>query len=345
MNGASQGTMRRITGVGHKKNFCICGLHKCSLRYCLILYPISAMLKRIIKFIFFGNYFVGILAVALSLESCVQLRLPLNSLVYYLLLFCSTIMYYTYAYTGALNTGKSVNPRTEWYKENHHFIVRTQRFFFGACVVLAAIFFIKNYEGILHLPLQYWLLMMMVLLAGLLYYGLLPKSFYKLNLRNTGWLKAFVIGFVWACCANLLSFTVLQVERGHTDVDIRFLIWLFVKNWMFCTVNAIMFDIKDYADDSNRQLKTFVVRFGLRKTIFFVLIPLLVIGLLSMVAVTALRGLGAIPICINLIPFILLLFVAWSMQKPHKILYYLVVIDGLVFLKALCGIAAMQFVH
>jgi hypothetical protein len=36
--------------------------------------------------------------------------------------------------------------------------------------------------------------------------------------------------------------------------------------------------------------------------------------------------------------------IAWSMQKPHKILYYLVVIDGLIFLKAICGIIGMQFI-
>jgi 4-hydroxybenzoate polyprenyltransferase len=186
--------------------------------------------------------------------------------------------------------------------------------------------------------------MIIILLSGFFYYGLLPGSFYRISLRNTGWLKAFIIGFVWACCANLLSFIFLQIEKGNHPVDLVLLIWLFIKNWMFCTVNAIMFDIKDYAHDSNEHLKTFVVSFGLRKTIFFILIPLIVIGLFSLVFFTGSRHFGAVTIFFNLIPFILLLMIAWSMQKPHRILYYLVVIDGLIFLKALCGIAGMQFV-
>jgi hypothetical protein len=39
-----------------------------------------------------------------------------------------------------------------------------------------------------------------------------------------------------------------------------------------------MFDIKDYAADHNHQLKTFVVRYGLRKTIFYILIPLTLVS-------------------------------------------------------------------
>jgi len=302
------------------------------------------MIKRVIKFIFFGNYFIGILAIALSIESCLQLRLPLNSATYYILLFAATVMYYTYAYAGPLNTGKFINPRTEWYNRNHNYILWSQRVLLSICLSGGIIFLAKNFISIEHLPFQYWLMLIIMLLAGLLYYGLLPNPFFKINLRNTGWLKAFVIGFVWACCANLLSFTVLQIEKGTHAADPVLLLWLFVKNWMFCTVNAIMFDIKDYADDSNHQLKTFVVRFGLRTTIFVVIIPLVVIGLLSLIAFTTSRHLGTVPILFNLMPFIVLLMIAWSMQKPHTLFYYLVVIDGLILLKALCGITGMQFV-
>ncbi len=304
----------------------------------------AIMAKRAVEFIFFGNYFIGLLAIALSVESAMQLRLPLNTIPYYLALFSATVIYYSYAYMGPLSAGASVNPRTEWYRANHRFIVWSQRVLLAVCLVCGIIFLSEDHIFIQHLPLWCWGAITLVLLAGFLYYGLLPKSFYRLNLRNTGWFKAFVIGFVWACCANLLSFIALRMEKGNYPADPQVFAWLFVKNWMFCTVNAIMFDIKDYADDSNRQLKTFVVRFGLRKTIFYVLLPLVVVGMLSVLAVTTTRHLGWIPILFNLFPFILFLIIAWSMQKPHKIIYYLVVIDGLIFLKALCGIAGMQFV-
>ncbi len=301
-------------------------------------------MKNFIKFIFLGNYFIGLLAIALSIESNVQLRLPLNSIGYYILLFSITVFYYTYAYIGPLYS-KSKNPRNEFYRKNHRFILWSQWLLFIVFALLSIIFLIKNFNSIKQLSSWSWLILFIMLCSAILYYGLLPKSFYKLNLRNTGWLKAFTIGFVWACCANLLSFIVLQVEKGQYRIDPVLLLWLFVKNWMFCTVNAIMFDIKDYAHDSNKELKTFVVRFGLRKTIYFILLPLIIIGLISLVAFATARNYGVITVAINLVPFVLLLMIAWSMLRPRKIMYYLIVIDGLIFLKALCGIAGMQFIH
>jgi 4-hydroxybenzoate polyprenyltransferase len=302
-------------------------------------------MKSILKLIFLGNYFIGLLAIALSIESNVQLRLPLNSVIYYIILFSATVFYYTYAYIGPLYSKTSVNPRTKWYRKNHSFILWSQRTLITLVVVLGAVFLVKHFKSIVHLDILYWVILFIMMLSAFFYYGLLPRSFYKINLRNTGWLKAFVIGFVWACCANLLSFIVLQVEKGQHNIDPVLLLWLFIKNWMFCTVNAIMFDIKDYAHDSNKELKTFVVRYGLRRTIYFILLPLIVIGLFSLVAFATARNFEPVTIGINLIPFILLLMIAWSMLRPHKIMYYLIVIDGLIFLKALCGIAGMQFIH
>ncbi len=302
-------------------------------------------MNRFIKFIFFGNYFIGLLAVILAVESNVQLRLPLNSIAFYTLLFCAAVFYYTYAYTGPLNSKTYKNPRTQWYKDHHRFIRWTQRFLLFACIILGTYLFYKNSNAVMHLRLQYWLMILIMLIAAILYYGLLPRSFYKINLRKTGWLKAFVIGFVWACSANLLSFIFLQLEKGEHPVDAILLLWLFIKNWMFCTVNAIMFDIKDYVHDSNKELKTFAVSFGTNKTIYFILLPLIIIGLLSLIAFTAARHFGAATTLINTIPFILLFMIALSMFRQHKIMYYLVVIDGVIFLKALCGIIGMQFIN
>jgi 4-hydroxybenzoate polyprenyltransferase len=298
---------------------------------------------KIIKFIFFANYFIGILAIALSLEAVVLLELHFNSLIYYLLLFCATVYYYTYAYTIPATHLIQDNPRTEWYRNHRNFIKKSQWVFLCAGILSCLFIAGSNYRNILALPLLYRIIIFAVPLSALLYYGLLPQSFLKLNLRNTGWIKAFVIGFVWACCVNLLPLAILKIEQGHFIAEPVLVLWLFTNNWMFCTVNAIMFDLKDYADDANRQLKTFVVRIGLRNTIFFILIPLLVIGVIAMTAFAYSRHFGAITYLFNLVPFICLLIVAYSLHRRKKILFYLIVIDGLLLVKALCGIAGMYF--
>lgn len=299
--------------------------------------------NRVVAFIFFANYFVGLLAVALSVETAFQLNLPPNSPAYYLLVFSATVMYYTKAYAVPVSEITSTNPRTEWYRLHHGFIRVSQLVFLVVSIGAGFWLLKKDFSEILRLPFIYWLLLSAIPLAAILYYGLLPKSIISLNLRNTGWLKAFVIGFVWAGSVNLFPVAMVHIERGISVAEPVFMLWLFIKNWMFCTVNAIMFDMKDYEDDANIELKTFAVRMGLRNTISYVLVPLLSIGLLSLLIFAVSRGFNVLTILLNLVPFLCLLLVAFSLHKPRPILYYLVVIDGLLLVKAICGITGSLF--
>ncbi len=113
---------------------------------------------------------------------------------------------------------------------------------------------------------------------------------------------------------------------------------------MYITMLCIMFDIKDYAADHNHQLKTFVVRYGLRKTIFYILIPLTLVGLGTFLMYALLRNFPLLRILINTIPFILLIIVAYSMHRRKSILYYLAIIDGLMLAKAVCGIIGISLI-
>ena len=106
---------------------------------------------------------------------------------------------------------------------------------------------------------------------------------------------------------------------------------------MFISVLCIMFDIKDYAMDYNAQLKTFVVKFGLRKTIFFIIIPLSLIGFGTFLTFGYVNHFPMQRLFFNGIPFLLLIAVAYSLHHRKSVLYYLIIIDGLMLVKALCG--------
>ncbi|MEJ5961005.1 hypothetical protein [Pedobacter immunditicola] len=299
------------------------------------------MAIKVIKFIFFGNYFIGLLAIALTIESTIQLHLPFNSFPYYILVALAPVVYYTYAYMGVNRLSKTTNPRSQWYITHHQLIKWSQVSLSVICLLTFAYLLLSNFQAFLQLPLLYWLAVSVILLAALLYYGLLPSYFFNLNLRNTGWLKPFIIGFVWACTANLLPLIALKIESGIDLTTNALWIWLFIKNWMFCTVNAIMFDLKDYAIDANKELKTFAVRMGLKQTIYKILIPLLCIGILSLLIFTYIAHFHLLTIIFNLIPFMLTLIVGFSLNKRKNILFYLIVIDGLILIKALCGISGV----
>ena len=274
----------------------------------------------------------------LSIEMAFQLGLPLNETVYYIGLFLAPVIYYTYAYKSINDSTPIANQRTRWFRENKKLVHWSQVGMIILCIGIFSFLIFKHFNEIIRLPLIYYSIGFGVLFVGIFYYGLISKKLFGFNLRNSGWTKAFIIGFVWACCANIFPLIMLRIETGQDFFQTDLWVWLFIKNWLFCTVNAIMFDIKDYPSDSNLYLRTFVVSFGLRRTIYFIIVPLLLAGLISFCIFALIKEFSIIQFSFNLIPFLLTLAIAFSMLRRHSIFYYLIVIDGVILVKALCGI-------
>jgi 4-hydroxybenzoate polyprenyltransferase len=163
-----------------------------------------------------------------------------------------------------------------------------------------------------------------------------------MHIRHTGWLKPFLIGYVWAGIVTCLP--LIFDQPSQTSIFTALHGFLFIKNWLFVSVLAILFDIKDFAADNNLELKTFVVRFGLSKTIFLIVLPITIIGW-AIIAIAATQlGIPLYRVLINAIPFVLLIIAALSLLQRKPILYYLAVIDGLLLVKAICGIIAFTII-
>ncbi len=295
------------------------------------------MLRKLSLFFFFGNFFYGICTVALSIETSVQRGFPLNSVWYYVFLFTTTVIYYTKAYISETVSDKN-NKRAIWYVENRKAVLQSQ-FIVYIITVIVTFFLLKNIGlNMIVMPWYQWGFIIVFPLVALLYYGILLPNHHLFNLRKTGWLKPFVIGFVWSGVVSIYPVMFYCISKGiHYELSFFGLV-LFIKNMMFITVLCIMFDIKDYATDYNKELKTFVVRVGLRKTIFEILIPLSVMGFGTFLFYNFTHHFPVERIIINTIPFILLIIVAYSMYQRKPILYYLAIIDGLMLAKAICGI-------
>jgi 4-hydroxybenzoate polyprenyltransferase len=294
-------------------------------------------MRSAIRYIFFGNYFYGLCAVALCIETAYQLSRPLNSFLFYTFIFSATVLYYTRAYITEKNTGNG-NPRSQWYFENRKFVFASQ----VVLTIVAAAYPLyllleKLRELLASSPLSLVILAAFPLTAAF-YYGVSHPALGRFRLRKIGWLKPFIIGFVWAGLVTIYPIVLGSVEDGALPRMKLPDVFLFTKNFMFVTVLCIMFDIKDYAADHNRQLKTFVVKAGLRKTIFVILLPLCVLGLGAYLLYAALRDFSYFRILMNVIPFVLLIVVTYSMHRRKSIFYYLVVIDGLMLVKAVFGI-------
>lgn len=300
------------------------------------------MWLRLLQNLLFGNYFYGFCAVALSIESALIRQQRLNNFAFYIILFCGSTCYYTFAYQKSKQSGTN-NKRANWYYINQKSIRFSQQVL---CTILAAAVLLYGFNffyAFYKLPLQAWVIICLFPLLAFLYYGYFFPGFSQLNIRQFGWVKPFVIGFIWSGLVTIYPIIAVKAEQNVYTTLNKYDLMLFLKNWMFVTVLCIMFDIKDFAADHNHQLKTFVVRYGLRKTIFYIIIPLVFAGFLSFMFFAWFNHFSTIKIILNTIPFCLLLYVAYSLHQRKSIQYYLAVIDGQMLVKAICGIIAVKF--
>jgi len=300
-------------------------------------------LNGLTRSLLFGNYFYGICAIALSIEACLQQGSSLNSPTYYLLVFVATVLYYTHAYI-AEPVSEPGNQRSAWYHTHRQFVKYSQLIFTVVLLITGMDLLGANWSHVKYTSLLLWVMAGLFPLVAALYYGSLIPGRATNSLRKQGWLKPFVIGFVWAGAVTIYPVLFYSIEEGIPYIPGLVSILLFIKNFMFITMLCIMFDIKDYAADHNRHLKTFVVSLGLRKTIFYIIIPLSIIGLGTFILYAVLRHFPFLRIVINTIPFILLIIVAYSLHRRKSILYYLAIIDGLMLAKAICGIIGITLI-
>jgi hypothetical protein len=299
--------------------------------------------NALVRSVFFGNYFYGLCAVALCIESIVQQSFLLTYFLLYLVfLFAATVVYYTWPYLSATAIIEQ-NPRSVWYAANRRRVIYSQAILAIVAAGCAIRFFWIYGGDVLRLSLAEWGIVLIFPVVAVLYYGVDSGRLSRFSLRKTGWLKPFVIGFTWAGFVTVYPMVYHGIVRhmAFSFTLIGFL--LFLKNFMFIAMLCIMFDIKDYATDHNHRLKTLVVHFGLRKTIFFIIIPLSILGLGTFLTYGILHHFSLVKIALNTIPFLLLIAVAYSMHTRKSIFYYLVLIDGLMLVKAVCGTVAMLY--
>jgi hypothetical protein len=302
------------------------------------------LLNGLVRPVLFGNYFYGICAVALSIEATLQQLYSLNGIIYYIAVFAATVLYYTHAYIADPSAADMSNPRSAWYHANRRGIRVSQVVLTLVFLVCAGLLVMAIRDNIPVIYWQEWVLILLFPLVAALYYGSAKPGASTNNLRRQGWIKPFVIGFVWAGAVTLYPVIFSRINNGEHYSITLFGGLLFIKNLMYITMLCIMFDIKDYAADHNKHLKTFVVTLGLRKTIFYILIPLTAVGLGTFLVFAVLRDFPVLRILFNTIPFILLIIVAYSMHRRKSILYYLAIIDGLMLVKAVCGIIGISLI-
>lgn len=297
---------------------------------------------KFIKFILFSNTFYGICAVALSIETAYQQSIPLANIEFYIFILLATVIYYTYAYMQESGEVRiETNKRKYWYTKYQKIFPYTQTILLFVTIILVYNIVRSHKENIHTFSIIHWFVLFSMATIAILYYGLKIPGKKLLNLRSIGLIKPFLIAFIWASTVSLVPILYYDFLFGTNLLFSTTTLFLFTKNGLFILVLCILFDIKDYATDYNLQLKTVVVKFGLRKTLFNVILPLALMSWLFFVLLAIIGQFTFIRILMNTIPYIMLIIVCYSMYQRKSILYYLAIIDGLMLVKAICGITGM----
>jgi 4-hydroxybenzoate polyprenyltransferase len=298
--------------------------------------------KKLTDIFFYGNIFAGLCAVALCIETNALHQLRLNGIHFYTIIFFGTVYFYTFLYLKGVPVN-DLNERVTWYRIKYSVLKKTQNMIL-IFLVADILFFVWKYrESFALLNSHKVTLIVLFPLIALIYtYNVLPFPNIK-KLRRIGWLKPFIMGFVWSGIITVYPIIFYQIQVGSQMNVFSLpsgLLWL--QNLLFIATLSILFDIKDYNDDKKNNAKTFPVQFGINNTILFVLVPITIIGFVAFWRFSTQHAFPVSNIFINAVPYGLLFISLYSIiKKARGVIFCLLVIDGLMIAKAICGIAGM----
>jgi len=275
--------------------------------------------------------------VALCLCSFAQLGHHHIPYLFLALTGAATVYYYNHSYLLESNDN-APNQRNNWVREHAGQIKKIQWLLLtfiigGGCYQLYTLL-----PGLALLERYDILYCCLIGLGAFLYY-FDTKKYPWLNLRSYGIAKPLVIGSIWAGVGVYAPYLFLKLTNQAYDGMAHMPI-LFISNALYISIIALLFDIKDFESDANKQMKTLVVRMGLTKTINWIVLPMSALILIATLRYGYLHGFTGYQILLNTIPLILLISVSYQMHQRKSILYYLAIIDGLIVVKAACGIIA-----
>ncbi len=230
--------------------------------------------------------------------------------------------------------------RLHWYSFHKGFI----KFLLvlGAAVFVAVgLLYLVKYQSWSSLSvLDYFMLAFFPFISVAYSYQILPFNGLRI-LREAGTIKPFILGFAWAGFVTCYPMIALKYEGKLINPQVLPFTWLFVQNFIYISMLCILFDIKDVSSDRARGLGTLPVKLGIPKTIYLVIVPLIMINILIKILYFNDKPQFTNAVALRLLPYFFVLWAALEVRKQKSTLYYLGVVDGLMLLKALVGIISI----
>jgi 4-hydroxybenzoate polyprenyltransferase len=233
-------------------------------------------------FIVRSHIFIALAAVALSLETQVQLGFKPQSRLYLLVIFFATLL--AYNLQGWVNAIKQSNSKKKVYPLSMKINANVLNILWIISFIgfLISSLFIKGQFSLALLPL-----------ALITFFYSVP--FIRINnraftLRDVPLLKIFLITGVWTCTTILLPLIQSDLIVSPSQICL-----LLIGRFLFVFSIAIQFDIRDMNADKNAGTKTLPVLIGKKTALKLSIATLLIFTIMCVIQTTNLKMYFLIP--------------------------------------------------
>lgn len=292
------------------------------------------ILKKLIGILLWNNHFYGIGIVGLSICSSLYLTEQLPSLTFLAMVYFGTVVYYTNAYFNE-NINEQNKDRVIWYQKNYAYLKTRQRVL---GIVTAAILIFSIYQNPSLLSFN-------IISLSLLGFSLLLSYLYSFpKFQNNGLLKSAIIAFVWTIIGAYLPVYFNQsgeFENMNTIVTALYCLQLF----LFIFLLAVLFDIKDIKSDLSGNKKTLVIKIGLNNIMPFLVLPYIGISLIIDYKLANSFSFTSIIWLLHYIFYLIVYLVSKKALTESKISSSILLVDGLMLIKATMGIFSWYIIH
>ncbi|HXA02170.1 MAG TPA: hypothetical protein VNW99_09285 [Cytophagaceae bacterium] len=274
-------------------------------------------MKATLHWIFYGNIFVALCAVCMTLETYLVLDLPVtckSNFPLLLIVFCSTFFIYNIDFFAGRNNAMEniISHRLNW-RIKHRAIIKIINIFVG--LLIFALSFFSTYKS--------FLFFVHLAVISLAYYFSFEIGSAKFTpLRKIPLLKAFVISYVWAGSSVLLPALKNSISIGSSEV-----VQLFFERYLFLFALAIMFDIRDLSAD-HKNIHTIPGLVGSFKTKILSLLLLLAAGIMVLFHYK-----DFYLVCAFMLSFLAAAFFICKARADSGEYYFLLLMDGAMILQ------------
>ena len=271
------------------------------------------MLKRIFQFIISHSVFIALCSSALSLQTLLLLRLPVNVLLLLFIFFATIFGYNAYWLVS---------------KFHHNDSVELIRFFKRQTTSLLII--ILSLAGMAYAILYLHLVMYNIIITFLLLalYST-PLWLYKKYqfIRRIGFLKTILLAFTWAHITTLIPLQKSIVNMQPAELLI------FMNRFLFMLILCIIFDKRDAVIDKIRGLHSLATDMSPAKLHW--LIVIIFSGYFISAWVMKSYGIDMLHSAGLLLAGILTIPVYFYSQKKRSYIFYYFIVDGMMILSAI----------